>query len=205
MENEINHAARIVTAGGVVAFPTDTFYGLGCDPFNAQAVDRIFEIKQRPATKAILLLIDALPALSLVTAPLSGVCAHNFQLLRERFWPGPLTVVLPAAARLPDQLVSAARTIGVRLPAYDVARRLATAVGGAITATSANLSGQPNTQTAAEVRAQLGASVDYILDLGPTAGGAPSTLIDVTVDPPALLRAGAISNEQLSGLFPRIS
>jgi L-threonylcarbamoyladenylate synthase len=198
---EINQAIQIMQRGGVVAFPTDTFYGLGCDPFNAAAVEKLFVIKQRPATKAILLLISSLTALKQVVREFSDhLLATRFKLLQEQYWPGPLTIVLPALASLPVNLVSANYTIGVRYPNYALAQRLAAALGGVITATSANLAGQPNTATAAEVAAQL-KGVDYILDGGKSPGGMASTLINLTTLPPTLLREGAIKRKELQALL----
>lgn len=202
LTTNINQAARIIEQGGVIAFPTDTFYGLGCNPFNAEAVERIYQIKGRPDSKAILLLIDDLTSIARCTN-LSQLddqgdqIVERFQLLAQHFWPGPLTMVLPAHQLLPDNLVSSNRTVGVRLPDYLPARQLAGAVGGVITATSANLSGASNTRTAAEVAAQLGERLDYILDGGETRGGAPSSVVDITVEPPRLVRAGAIAVNQL--------
>jgi L-threonylcarbamoyladenylate synthase len=206
LEEKINHAAQIVKGGGVVAYPTDTFYGLGCNPFDERAVEKIFDIKRREGTKAILLLISSLESLATVVSPLAedSLTARRFALLRERLWPGPLTIVLLARPSLPANLVSTARTIGVRYPDYSPAIDFIEAAGGVITATSANLSGHPPTQTAEQVEAQLGKSVDYILDLGPSPGGLPSTVIDLTIDPPALVREGAVSRPILESLLGKI-
>ncbi|MEW6731536.1 MAG: L-threonylcarbamoyladenylate synthase [Acidobacteriota bacterium] len=207
LRQQINQAAAVVQSGGVVAFPTDTFYGLGCDPFNAKAVEKIFQIKQRPNDKAILLLIASLIALEQIVLPLAEESTINrrFQLLRSHYWPGPLTIVLPAHSELPANLVSARHTVGVRYPNYLPAQELAAAVGGAITATSANLAGYPSVSSASGVRAQLGDSVDFILDVGNSPGGAPSSVIDLTVEPPQLVREGAINRASLMALLDRLA
>src|SRR5215470_5556980 len=132
IETEIHRAAQIVLRGGVVAFPTDTFYGLGCDPFNEKSVDRIFDIKMRPANKAILLLISSLDALDrIVRRPFDdSEIAERFEALKEAFWPGPLTIVLPALPVLPSNLVSKSCTVGVRFPNYPPTIEFTKAVGG---------------------------------------------------------------------------
>jgi L-threonylcarbamoyladenylate synthase len=206
LQEKINLASQIVKKGGVVAFPTDTFYGLGCDPFNEEAVERIFEIKQRPSTKAILLLVASLEAIEKVAQPIpeESLSGKRFSLLKERLWPGPLTIVLPARESLPANLVSSLRTIGVRYPDYRPAIDFVSAVGGVITATSANLSGFPPAQTAEQVAAQIGRDLDYILDSGACPGGLPSSVIDLTSDPPVLVREGAVPRSILASLLGKL-
>jgi L-threonylcarbamoyladenylate synthase len=195
---KLEQATAVIQAGGVVAFPTDTFYGLGCDPLNATAIARLYEIKKRPTNNPIILLI-ADPSLltKCVDFTSSSVCA-KYKTLAELYWPGPLTIILPALPLLPQNLVSATGTIGVRFPQHRIATQLAASVGGLITATSANLSGYPSTVTAEEVFDQLGNTVDYIWPAAHCQGGQPSTIIDITTEPAQLLRIGAISRAKLA-------
>lgn len=199
INEQIVYAAQLVRNGGVVAFPTDTFYGLGANPFNPEAIEKIYQIKHRPSDKAIILLISALDGLKECVnyARFTPKREALFTNLITHFWPGPLTIILPASEKLPDNLVSAQKTVGVRYPNYLLTQQLTQAVGGIITATSANLSGQPNTQNAQEVATQLANSVDYILDGGDSPGGQPSTLIDLTTTTPTIVREGAISRTVL--------
>jgi L-threonylcarbamoyladenylate synthase len=183
-------------AGGVIGFPTDTAYGLGADPFNESAVRRIFEIKGRPETKPILLIANSVA--------MAGTVAHlsdSALALAERFWPGPLTIIVPARDTVPPLVTAGSGTVGVRLPDADFARRLIDALGQPITATSANRSGMPSTVTAAEVRDQLGDSIEMLIDGGelPDRGG--STLLDMTVTPARILREGPIRAAQLSDVL----
>lgn len=179
---------EIIRQGGVVAIPTDTLYGLAADPFNARAVERLFEIKQRPHERAV----------PLVAADLSQVRAWLGELpaagarLAARFWPGRLTLLVHAPPRLAAAVTGGLGTIGVRVPDHAAARALAAACGMPLTATSANLSGEPPTADPDEVARQLGAGLDALLDAGPVAGGLPSTIVDVTRQPPTLVRAGAV-------------
>ena len=198
-EEVIAQAANIVKHGGVIAFPTDTFYGLGCDPFNEEAVERIFAIKQRRADMPLLLLIDRIETVS----KLSSQLPDSFALIVGRFWPGPLTIIVPANDALPISLTAGTGTIGIRLPAAEFPRKLAAACGGAITATSANLSGGSNPLTADDVRSQLGDKPDLIID-GGTCDPIPSTIIDLCQQPPRILREGAIGQNDLSELIQNI-
>jgi L-threonylcarbamoyladenylate synthase len=193
MERALRRAAGVVRRGGVIAFPTDTFYGLGCDPFNRDAVRHVYEIKQRDRDKPLLLIIASAAALARLTVdPPDGL--HT---VTSHFWPGPLTVVLKAAAALPPELTAQTGTVGLRLPAYEPARHLASYAGEAITATSANLSGGDNLASADAVVAELGDRVDLILDAGRLPAGAPSTVLDLVSQPPRLLREGGVSRTSL--------
>jgi L-threonylcarbamoyladenylate synthase len=186
----------LVRSGGVIAFPTDTAYGLGADPFNSDAIQRIFQIKGRPETKPVLLIVSSLSMVESVTEPMEG-----FYDLAMHFWPGPLTIILPAAKCVPSKVTAGSRTVGVRWPAADFATTLVTRLGTPITATSANRSGLPAAVTADEVRAQLDDSVDALIDGGqlPARGG--STMIDLTAGAPILLREGPISFQSLQQFF----
>jgi L-threonylcarbamoyladenylate synthase len=191
--DELNHIADVIRGGGVIAYPTDTFYGLGCDPFNERAVEQLFAIKQRERGKPILLIVSDVSFVYWLTSEQTAL----FERLSQRFWPGPLTLVLRASERLPSILTGETGTIGIRLPDHKLCRRIVYAAGGALTGTSANLSGRLNIATADGVIEQLGDAVDLIVDGGPTAGGAPSTVLDLTQDPPQLIREGAIPRQAL--------
>jgi L-threonylcarbamoyladenylate synthase len=179
--------------GGVIAFPTDTAYGLGADPFNESAVREIFEIKRRPETKPILLLVNSIPMAETVAK-----LPPQALTLAARFWPGPLTMILPAAATVPDLLTAGTGSIGVRLPQSPFAQRLLAALGHPITATSANLTGNPAAVTVGELVDQLGSRLKIVIDGGtlPVAGG--STIVDLTGRTPVVLRPGPVAYADLS-------
>jgi L-threonylcarbamoyladenylate synthase len=190
----LREAARIVQGGGVIAFPTETFYGLGARPFDAHAVQRIFGLKGRPfRTAPILVLIRSRADLETLVAEITPTAER----LMEACWPGPLTLVFRAADGVPPVLTAGTGTIGVRLPAQPGIQRLLEAVGEPLTGTSANRSGQPPATTADEVERVLGTEVDAILDGGATPGGLPSTVVDTTVTPPKLIREGRITTASL--------
>jgi L-threonylcarbamoyladenylate synthase len=182
--------ARAVAAlknGGVVAYSTDTLYGLAVDPRSAVAVARLFAVKGRAQGHAIPLI-----AADEAQASLAGEFAPMARRLARAFWPGPLSLVLSARPTIDPQLLAADGTIAVRVPNSDVARALAEGFGFCLTATSANLSGAPATASAAIVRGTLADRVDYVLDTGDAPGGEPSTIVDVRDEVPRLVRAGAV-------------
>jgi L-threonylcarbamoyladenylate synthase len=185
---DLDAAARVLRAGGLVAFPTETFYGLGANALDPAAVGRVFRAKGRPADKPLLVLVESAERAAAVVAELPGPARR----LIARYWPGPLTLILRARPELPHALTAGTGTIGLRVPDHPVARGLARAAGFPITAPSANLHGGASPRTAAEVLTGLGEAVDLVLDGGPTAGGAPSTVLDLTGDRPRLVRAGAV-------------
>jgi L-threonylcarbamoyladenylate synthase len=187
----IQRAVEKLDAGGVVAFPTDTVYGLGAPAFNAASIERLFAIKGRQQTKAIAVLIAHPLDLPKVAKEVSKPALR----LAERFWPGPLTLVLPRHPSLPAAL-SPNDTIGVRLPDHAVAHALL-AAAGPMAVTSANLAGGANTRSAEEVLAQLDGRIELLLDGGLTPGDRPSTVVDLTGPQPKVLRAGPISDEQI--------
>jgi L-threonylcarbamoyladenylate synthase len=187
-ERALDRAARVLRAGGLVAFPTESFYGLGASALDARAVRRVFEAKGRPASMPLLVVVDAPAMLAAVVAEVP----ERARALMARHWPGPLTLVFKATPGVPSEVTGGTGTIGVRVPAHPVPRLLAARAGTPVTAPSANPTGGPPPTTAAEVLAGLGDAVDLVLDAGPTAGGAPSTVLDVTVDPPRVLRQGAV-------------
>ncbi len=190
----IAQVSRVILQGGVAAFPTETFYGLGADAQNEEALQKVFWIKGREENKPLLLLIGAREWLSCWVRHIDPVAER----LIEAFWPGPLTLVFEALPHLSNLLTGGTGTIGVRISPHPVARALVQAVGHPITATSANLSGQPSASLAVEVLNSLGNRVDAILDGGQTAGGLGSTVLDVSSSIPRILRLGAISRTELA-------
>lgn len=187
----VARAVEVLKAGGVVAFPTDTVYGLGCLASLPASVENLYDIKGREQTKAIAVLISRPSDLLLVADQPSAAALK----LAKRFWPGPLTIVVPRNPNIPE-ILSHNPTIGVRVPDHTVARDLL-AAAGPMAVTSANLSGQPNTRTAAEVLAQLGGRFDLLIDGGQTPGERPSTVVDMTAAAPKVLREGPVTGEQI--------
>lgn len=184
----LDAAAAVLEAGGTVAFPTESFYGLGADALDPEAVARVFRIKGRAESRPVLVLVDSVErALSLVAGAGTEVRA-----LMARHWPGPLTLVLPAGPTVLPAITAGTGTVGVRVPGHPVTLALLRAAGRALTGTSANRSGEPPPSCAEEVARQLPGLVDVILDGGPTAGGAGSTVADCTVWPPRILRQGPV-------------
>jgi L-threonylcarbamoyladenylate synthase len=183
----LEQAVAELRADGLVAFPTETFYALGAAALRPSAVRRVFEVKGRPEGKPLLVLVDSIA----MAEGLATVVAPRARELMARHWPGPLTLVLPARREIPTEVTAGSGTIGVRLSAHPVARALVSALGGPLTAPSANPSDQPPPTTAIEVVAYFGDAA-LVLDGGATLGGAPSTVLDVTVEPPRLIRAGAV-------------
>ena len=181
-------AAAVVEAGGLVAFPTESFYGLGADALDSDAVARVFEVKGRPEHKALLVLVDSID----MAAGLAARVSDGARALMARYWPGPLTLVLEAADRVPAGLTGGGSTIGVRMPGHAVARALVHSAGRPITAPSANPSAAPPPRTAADVRGYFDGRVELILDGGTTPGGAGSTVVDCTAWPPRILRQGPV-------------
>lgn len=189
--NAVEKALKILQAGKLVAFPTDTVYGLGALAFDNTAIESIYKAKDRPIEKAIPILIGDMDALNLIVDHIP----HMAHIFASRFWPGPLTCILPKKQTLP-LAVSATSTIAVRIPDHPDARALLSAAGP-MAVTSANISGKPSPSTAQEVYEQLGGRIPLILDGGKTMGGIPSTLVDCTGEKPVILREGPIYLEQL--------
>jgi len=189
----IERALQVLRAGGLVAFPTDTVYGVGALPSLAQAVERIFLAKGRPRSKAIPMLLDSaarLPELAENIPP-------DASLLAQKFWPGPLTIVLTRKPTVPDVVTAGGTSVAVRVPDHPFALRLITAAGGALATTSANRSGQPDPVTAQEVLGSLEGRIDLILDGGLCPGGLASTVIDLAGASPRVVRWGAVEREAL--------
>ena len=192
-EEVIGVAAKILAAGGLVAFPTDTVYGVGAHAFQPDAVERIYTAKIRPQDKAIPILLARADDLSLVAERIPEAA----WLLAERFWPGGLTLVLPKKASVPGVVSAGGPTVAARVPDHPVPLALIADLGAPLAATSANLSGHPSPVTAVEVQAELGGRIELILNGGRCPGGVPSTVLDLTRYPPTILRAGAIAVEEI--------
>jgi L-threonylcarbamoyladenylate synthase len=192
-DDAYNEIVSLLREGGIVAYPTDTAYGLGADPSNPSAVDRIFQIKGRAETKPILLLVDSMAMAESVSEP-----PDIFYKIAGQFWPGPLTLVLPAAPTVLTSVSAGTNTIGIRWPIAPFATTLVSRLAGPITATSANRSGMPSAVSAEEVRAQLGESVDALIDGGVLPSRSGSTLMDLTSKTPVLLREGPVSFASLA-------
>ena len=190
-------AVAVLRRGGLVAFPTDTVYGVGAHALLPNAVARLYTAKVRPEGKAIPLLLGEATDMERVSRDLSPLA----QRLMDAFWPGALTLVVPRSSWLPDIVTAGGPTVAVRLPDHPLPRALARAVGVPLAATSANLSGQAEATTAVEVLAQLDGRIELLLDGGACAGGVASTVLDLTVQPPAILRHGALDLALLQRLL----
>ena len=190
----LQRAVELLQDGALVAFPTDTVYGVGAVVWSAVAVGRLYVAKQRLTDKAIPVLLADLDDLVHVSRALPSAA----WCLAERFWPGPLTLIVPRATRVPDAVTAGGDSVAVRIPDHALARSLIRRTGASLATTSANLAGAPNAITAAEVATQLGDRVAMILDGGRCPGGLPSTVVDLTGPAPVVLRVGPISSEQIN-------
>ncbi|MCK6628757.1 MAG: threonylcarbamoyl-AMP synthase [Anaerolineae bacterium] len=196
----IKLARRLLREGEVVAFPTDTVYGLGANAFERFAVRQIFAIKERPPDKALPVFIYQIDDLNLVARHVPNVAWPLLQAL----WPGDLTVVLPKNPALPDEVTAGESTVAVRVPNHPICLELVTQVGRPLAVTSANLSGQPTPTTAQAVAAQLRPRISLILDGGPSPTDQPSSIVDLSVTPPRLLRQGRLTLEMLRQYLPNL-
>src|SRR5579884_3046681 len=192
-EEAVARAAELLREGRLVVFPTDTVYGVGAAVDNPAAVAQLFVAKGRPLDRPIPVLVSGVDQIARLTSHVD----QRVAALIDRFWPGALTVVLPAAAWLPEEVVRGTGQVGLRLPDNDVARAIIERAGGAVATTSANRSGETEARTAAEAAEALGERVALIVDGGRAPGGVPSTVITFEGDELRVLRAGAISPEQL--------
>ena len=196
----IARAAACLRRGGLVAFPTETVYGLGANALDRRAVRRIFEAKGRPANDPLIVHVTGASDLASLTVSLPGAAGR----LAARFWPGPLTLVLQRDPRVPDEVTAGLSTVAVRVPAHPVARALLAAAQVPVAAPSANLFSRPSPTRASHVLDDLGGRIDMILDAGPTTLGVESTVLDLTAEPPAILRPGAVTIEQLREMIPDV-
>lgn len=191
-------AAAAIRGGKVVAMPTDTVYGLAVDPFQPAAVLRLLRLKGRPPDKPVLLLVESVAQAEALAGPLP----ETFRRVVDRYWPGPLTVVVPASTRVPARITCGAGTVAVRMPGSIFARELIRAAGAPLTGTSANRSGKPAAVTARQVAEQFPYGLTLIVDGGPARRTVPSTIVDLT-GKPEVLREGAIPAEDVLSLCQR--
>ena len=196
-EDWLQTTANILDSSGVIGFPTDTFYGLGANPFDQAAIDKIFAIKSRDKNKPILVLIGEGEQLSQVVKMVS----KEADTLIKAFWPGPLTLLFEAKSGLPSNLLGNGNTIGVRFPNSQVASQLMCKTGKPITATSANVSGSTECRSGKELLNVLGDKLDLVLDGGESPGGKASTIIDTSCFPPKLIRVGEIDREKVESVL----
>jgi L-threonylcarbamoyladenylate synthase len=192
----IDTVVRRLNGGDVVALPTDTFYGLAVDPVNLRAVDRIYEIKTRARHKPLSLLISEVAQAYGLAREIDGA----FDRLAERFWPGPLTIVVKAGARLPLRVTANTGNVALRVPEAAIARAVVAGLGVPITATSANLRGMPECTSCQRVMEQLGEQIPLIVDGGPTARSVPTTIVDLSGGGSSwmILREGAIPTHEIA-------
>jgi len=196
----IRRAAEVLRAGGLVAFPTETVYGLGVHALDREAVRRLFVAKGRPANDPLIVHVATLDDAGLLIAERPSALAS----LADRFWPGPLTLVLPRAAVVPDEVTAGLSTVAIRVPAHPVARALIAAAGIPIAAPSANLFSRPSPTRAAHVLADLDGRIDLVVDGGATDVGVESTVLDLTQNIPTVLRPGAVTLEMLRDVLPQV-
>lgn len=189
-------AVQCLKSGGIIAIPTDTVYGLAADPFNPDAVQRLYTVKGRPDGKPIPLVLSSVADVHRVSQNLPEFFFH----LTDRFWPGGLTIVIEAKGLLPV-LTAGGNTVGVRIPDNPLLLQILRAFGGPAAITSANLSGEPPATSPAEIGEELASRIDMIVDGGKTPGPIPSTVYDISVSPPLIRRHGVISEETLAKEF----
>jgi L-threonylcarbamoyladenylate synthase len=200
LQREIEKGVKILQKGGVIAFPTDTVYGLGSDAFNSTAVERIYEIKNRPKHRQLPLLVADVEQLITLADPIPEIA----WFLARRFWPGGLTLVLSKTNSLPFYLASGP-TIAVRFPDHPICMAIIQQLGNPIIGTSANISGQPAALTAEEVGQQLEGKIDFIINGGKCPGGKESTVVDVTHESPIILRQGIIPSHEIDKAYKEYS
>ncbi len=195
-------AAAVLTLseGKIVAVPTDTVYGIAANACCQSAIQRLFEIKQRSADSPLPVLIADWEDVKNVACDIPASARH----LAGRFWPGPLTLVLPKSAAISDLVTAGQPTVGLRIPDHELTRAIVRQADFAVTVTSANISGQPAACTPQQVLAGLGSAIDMLVDDGPCPGGQPSTVLDLTVSPPQILRDGPISAHQLEKVIGQV-
>jgi L-threonylcarbamoyladenylate synthase len=194
---EVRDIASALLGGAVAAYPTETFYALGAAAFSPKAVSRVFRLKKRDRSKPLSFIVSDLDMVRELASPLPA----GFLVLAGEFWPGPLTLVLPAAANLPERLLGPGRTIALRVPPPAWLRAVVKELGEPLTATSANLAGQAELADPAAVTALFQGRVDLIVDGGPTPGGLPSTIVDLAGAPPRVLREGRIPSARIMAVL----
>lgn len=197
----IHAAADAVKRGELVIFPTETVYGLAADALNEDAVRRVFEVKGRIENHPLPVQVAGIDELEQVTSTIS----NKVKLLADTFWPGPMTLVLPKSETVSDLVTGGRGSVGVRVPDHPVALALLSELGSPIVASSANLSGNPSAKSADEALADLSYKVSIVLDCGPSDIGVASTVIDMCVDPPRILRRGVISADELREIIGEVA
>lgn len=201
IERALSEAGRTIEKGGVVAFPTETFYGLAVRYDDIEALRRLYALKHRAADKAMPLIVGGKKTLQFVALPLTPVAEE----LAERFWPGPLTILTPATEGLSDFLTGGTKKVAVRIPGESFALRMARFLGIPVTATSANISGEVPADNAGRVAEYFGDRIDLLVDGGKTPGGKPSTIVDVSGEKVRIVREGAIPCEEIINICGRRS
>ena len=196
MTSEVRRAAQILRAGGLVAFPTETVYGLGADASSEKAVARLYAVKRRPADHPVIVHFASADDAFDWASEVPGAA----RTLAKQFWPGPLTLILKRSAKARDFVTGGQASVGLRVPSHPVARQLLKEFGGAVAAPSANRFGQVSPTTAAHVRADLGQDVDLVLEGGPSEVGIESTIVDLSGGSAVLLRPGAITRQEIEAI-----
>lgn len=196
----LENAVDIINMGGIVAFPTETVYGLGADGLNADAVKKIFQVKGRPSDNPLILHIYHIAQLNMLTDEVPSLARECM----ERFWPGPLTMIFNKSHLVPDITSAGLDTVAIRMPDHPIALELIKRSGTAIAAPSANISGKPSPTSADHVRADLSGNIEMIIDGGDTGIGLESTVLDLSTDVPTILRPGGVTFEQLSEFIPNL-
>jgi L-threonylcarbamoyladenylate synthase len=200
LDEAYGEAAEVLRSGRLVAYPTESFYAIGADAMNERAVREVFTAKKRAPGKPLPVIAGDVGQVEELTAFLSDEAKRAVLELM----PGPVTLIFYASEDLPEVLTAKTRKIGIRVPKHEVASRLALTFGGPVTATSANISGSPGLTEAKEVAAAFAHSVDLVLDGGKTGGAPVSTILDMTVSPPCLVREGALSRDMIKRVFPEV-
>ncbi len=200
IKKQVEKGIFILKQGGIVAFPTDTVYGLGACAVNQQAVKRVYRIKGRPQNMALPLLLARISQISEVAEPVPQIAWR----LAHDFLPGALTLVLPKSKLVPDIITAGGINVAIRIPAHPIPVALVDGLGAPIVGTSANLSGKPSALTADEVYSQFGNEIDLVIDGGRCLGGRESTIVDVTEETPVVLREGAIARRELEQICGRL-
>ncbi len=197
----IDRAGRILREGGLVAFPTETVYGLGADALNEKAAKKIYAAKGRPSDNPLIVHITNMDALRKIVAEVPKTA----ELVAERYWPGPLTMIFEKSEAVPYDTTGGLDTVAVRMPDHALARALIDAAGGYIAAPSANVSGRPSPTRAEHVKEDLDGRIDMIIDGGPVEIGVESSILDVTVTPPMILRPGAVTKEMFEEILREVA
>jgi L-threonylcarbamoyladenylate synthase len=200
IQQQVEQGVSILKQGGLVAFPTDTVYGLGASANIPLAVERVYRVKERPPSMALPLLLADVSQIS----ELAELVPPIAWLLANKFLPGALTIVLPKSKSVPDSITAGGMSVAIRIPAHPIPVALVRGLGVPVVGTSANLSGKPSALTAGDVRSQFGDRVDLVIDGGRCPGGKESTVVDVTGEVPTILREGAISAEELKQVYQGI-